>query len=317
MLLVVTNRDDLHADWLIIELQRRGAEFARFNTEVYPHEVSLRWTPTGASLRLPDLESELDLSAVESVWFRRPVVPTAPEGVSKQLAEWAVREAQEALDGVWRTLDARWVNHPDANWAASCKPEQLARAERIGFEIPPTVVTNDAEQLRAFALAHGPAMVCKPLYEGWLPSAAGNRTFWTSRFELAEGDGLDELNGEPYLFQGLIEKSYDVRVTVIGHEAFAVGIGSQSGEASIVDWRRGDLEKLDHWIEDLPGSVSRRCVETVAGYGLEFGAIDLARTPDGRWVFFELNPNGQWVWLEQRTGLPLRARLADLLLEHQ
>jgi hypothetical protein len=46
---------------------------------------------------------------------------------------------------------------------------------------------------------------------------------------------------------------------------------------------------------------------------LAFAAIDLARRPDGGYTFFELNPNGQWAWLEQRTGIPLRSRLADLL----
>jgi hypothetical protein len=41
--------------------------------------------------------------------------------------------------------------------------------------------------------------------------------------------------------------------------------------------------------------------------------VDLARRPDGSYTFFELNPNGQWAWIEQRTSVPLRAHLADLL----
>ena len=94
-----------------------------------------------------------------------------------------------------------------------------------------------------------------------------------------------------------------------------MGIGSQASPDSEVDWRRGDVDRLDHWIEELPGEVARQCIELVADYGLLFGAIDLARRADGKYVFFELNPNGQWAWLEHRTGLPLRARLADLLLQ--
>src|SRR4051812_29484985 len=114
MVLVVTNRDDLTADWLLIELRRRGTEFVRFNTEDYPREVSLIWSPDGERrLRLPD--ADVALEDVDSVWFRRPLAPQAPDGVDDELAAWAVREAQEGLDGIWRTLDARWVNHPDAN----------------------------------------------------------------------------------------------------------------------------------------------------------------------------------------------------------
>jgi hypothetical protein len=37
-------------------------------------------------------------------------------------------------------------------------------------------------------------------------------------------------------------------------------------------------------------------------------------TPDGEYVFLELNPNGQWLWLEHELGLPLVATMADLLM---
>jgi glutathione synthase/RimK-type ligase-like ATP-grasp enzyme len=314
MVLVVTNRDDLTADWLLIELQRRGAKFARFNTEDYPRDVALSWSPAGhATLRLPDENVALD--EVQAVWFRRPLVPQAPEGVDDELAMWAVREAQEALDGLWRTLDARWVNHPDANLLAGCKPEQLRRAARAGFDVPRTLVTNDAEQLHAFAMSCDSQLVCKPLYDGWVASARTDRVFWTTKFDFADADDFDDLGGEPYLFQALVPKRYDVRVTVIGNDAFAVAIGSQEVRGSEIDWRRGAAEHLEHRVEALPLALERRCVDFVSGYGLAFGAIDLARRPDDGYTFFELNPNGQWAWLEQRTDLPLRARLADLLLE--
>ena len=176
-------------------------------------------------------------------------------------------------------------------------------------------MTNDARELRAFAARYDSRLACKPLYEGLVPSPEDDRVFWTSRFDVDDADTLSDLGGEPYLFQALVPKRYDVRVTVIGSEAFAVGIGSQSFAESTVDWRRVDVERLDHWIEPLPDLLARRCVEFVAGYGLAFGAIDLGRRVDGGYTFFELNPNGQWAWLEHRTGLPLRARLADLLLE--
>ena len=109
-------------------------------------------------------------------------------------------------------------------------------------------------------------------------------------------------------------KRYDVRVTVIGDEALAARIDSQADPEARVDWRRADPGKLVHGVEELSADVASRCVELVASYGLNFGAIDLAATDDG-YVFFEINPNGQWAWLEQTTNLPLRARLADLLTQ--
>jgi hypothetical protein len=38
-------------------------------------------------------------------------------------------------------------------------------------------------------------------------------------------------------------------------------------------------------------------------------------TPDGEYVFAEINPNGQWLWIEQATGLPIAEALADLLTD--
>lgn len=36
-------------------------------------------------------------------------------------------------------------------------------------------------------------------------------------------------------------------------------------------------------------------------------------TPDGQWVFLEINPTGQHGFIEHSTGAPLTAQLADLL----
>jgi glutathione synthase/RimK-type ligase-like ATP-grasp enzyme len=72
---------------------------------------------------------------------------------------------------------------------------------------------------------------------------------------------------------------------------------------------------MPHLVEQLPTQIEERCIALVEAYGLSFGAIDLVRRTSGEYVFLELNPNGQWAWVEQLCGLPLRARLADHLLE--
>lgn len=43
------------------------------------------------------------------------------------------------------------------------------------------------------------------------------------------------------------------------------------------------------------------------------GALDFIVTDDADWVFLECNPNGQWAWIEEETGLPIAAALADAL----
>ena len=51
--------------------------------------------------------------------------------------------------------------------------------------------------------------------------------------------------------------------------------------------------------------------------GLAYGAIDLVLTPDGRYVFLEINPNGQYLWIEQLTGLPISEAIAEWLMHRE
>lgn len=313
MVLIITERGDLTADWLIRELEERAAPFVRFNTEDYPTQVRLTWRPEEAALRIRG--AAYPLSEFTSVWYRRPVVPRVPDDLSPEAARWAVREAWEALQGAWRTLEAVWVNHPDANRRAESKPEQLRTAAELGFEVPVTLVTNEPDELRAFIGSHPGGVVCKPLWDGQVPSEGDEdaRLFFTTAMR-ADEVPIDELGPEPYLFQERIPKRYDIRVTVIGEEAFAARIESQGQTDTQTDWRHGRPGRLPHEPEELPDELAERCVALCQHYDLRFGAIDLALRPDGGYTFFEVNPNGQWAWVEQRTGLPLRARLADLLL---
>jgi hypothetical protein len=158
VLLIVTERGDLTADWLILELQRRDAPFVRFNTEDYPTRATLAWTPAGAELALND--AAYALADFDAVWYRRPVPPRLPADLPVEQRAWATREASEALLGAWRTLDALWVNHPDRNRLAESKPEQLRTAQRLGFDIPATLVTNQRDRLREFLAEHPAGVVC-------------------------------------------------------------------------------------------------------------------------------------------------------------
>jgi hypothetical protein len=46
---------------------------------------------------------------------------------------------------------------------------------------------------------------------------------------------------------------------------------------------------------------------------LEYRAIDMRLTPDGDYVFLEINPNGESPYVEQATGLQISGALAEHL----
>jgi glutathione synthase/RimK-type ligase-like ATP-grasp enzyme len=116
----------------------------------------------------------------------------------------------------------------------------------------------------------------------------------------------------PCLFQENVSKRVELRVIAVGSELFCAEIDSQRSELTAQDWRRS-YPDLRHRPHTLPSEVERGLRELMDRLGLLFGAIDLILTPDGRYVFLEINANGQWAWLEGELGMPLTSALVDLL----
>src|SRR5439155_26701150 len=108
----------------------------------------------------------------------------------------------------------------------------------------------------------------------------------------------------PMILQAYVPKRLELRITVVGRQVFAAEIHSQQTHHTRHDWRRYDLVHTPHRPHDLPEDVRRLCLRLVERLGLCFGAIDMVLTPEGRYVFLEINPSGQYAWIEELTGLP-------------
>ena len=55
------------------------------------------------------------------------------------------------------------------------------------------------------------------------------------------------------------------------------------------------------------------CIRLLKELNLQFGAIDMIKTPDGSYIFLEINPNGQWAWIETQTGLQISDAIINFL----
>ena len=292
-------------------LERRGVRFFRLDTDRFPSEVQASFDPRG-DITFNDRGRTLSGKEVQSVWYRRNVAPNLPDDLSLGTREFCERETRAFLEGVLAALPTRrWLSSPQAIWRAERKPYQLAVAARLGFTLPQTIVTND--RTAAWDFAQGRSVVVKAVASGYIAGSDGNQAIFTSA--LAPHD-LQDLNGlalSPVTFQEKVEKSADIRVTVVGNAVFAAEILSQARESSRVDWRATDDPNLEHRPHELPATLADQCRRLVSILGLGFGAIDFALTPDGRYVFFEINPNGEWLWLEDQLSLPISDRIARWL----
>lgn len=312
MILLVTNRRDVTSDHIVLELQRRGLPYARLNTEDLPSARS--WWQLGdgkPTWTIAFNGRTLDLNAVTAAYLRRPLPPDLAELADLGERRYAIGEWVALLEALYGHLSDRWLNAPTAMAQAEDKLRQLAIASGLGFKVPETLVSNEAEAIAAFADG---GTIVKPLRNGMVTGAAGQSVIFTSR--LSDGLRPEDRAGislAPFIVQREIAKACDVRVTVVGQRLFSVAIHSQDAAESQTDWRRGDVLALSHTTHRLPTEIEVRVWALVAGLGLRFGAIDLVLDRDGAYWFLEINPNGQWAWVEAMTGLPIAAAIVDEL----
>jgi glutathione synthase/RimK-type ligase-like ATP-grasp enzyme len=117
-------------------------------------------------------------------------------------------------------------------------------------------------------------------------------------------------------FQEMIPKALELRTTVVGRRVMSASIDSQASARAAHDWRRDGLRLVQDWQPyELPRETEEKILRLMDYFGLNYGAIDIIVTPEGRHVFLEINPAGEFFWLERYAGLPISDAIADVLLE--
>lgn len=318
-ILIITEEFDIHADRLVQLLTERGERVVRFHTADYPLKDVLNFThyPDGrleGSLLIAG--RVLELNEIKSIWVRRPTAYRfTPQLVGDDLT-FARRETHHTLWGLWGTLDqCLWVNHPYHSLNARYKLRQLHEAARLGLTTPLSLVTTDPEQARYFYENCHNRMIHKSLHAASTVSPEGDVLLcFTNLINPAEVE-MERIALSPCLFQEYIEKEVELRVTVVGEQVFACEIHSQQSHntKTRIDWRHYSLTDTPHLPVELPAEIKEGCRQLTRRFGLEYGAIDLIRQPDGKYVFLEINSEGQFGWIEKLTGLPISEALADLL----
>ena len=312
--LVLSTAVDASTDEVTGQLIRSGIRTTRLNTEEFPFGSLLT---TGVVSALPTPVSitlgGLDLSDVTSIWYRRVRTPVRPNNMSEGVYDFCLRESRATVVGSVLAMGCRTMSPPANVWAAEHKLYQLSIAASVGLAFPDTVVTNDATQIRATFARFDGRMIAKPVRSGFVDLGHEQRAIYTSEGLSEHLDDLSGAQASPAIFQPLIPKRTDVRATFVGDRLFVAEIESQTDDAASVDWRRTENPNLPHRIGSLPAPIEAGARALMARLGLTFGALDFVRTPDDRWLFLEVNPNGQWLWLDDMLEFGITDAVAEWL----
>ena len=320
--LIITHSDDNESIARVIDtIARKGGHTIRFDTDRYPTEVRLT-AHYGAGgderLTLKNEEGEFDLREVTAVWHRRlSIGANLPSGLDNQLRHASLGEANAAAHGMLSSLKAFRVDHLHHIRHAENKQLQLQVARELGLEIPRTLTTNDPTAVRAFSRSCESGMITKMLSSFAIYEEGKELVVFTNPVTPEDLADLSGLSLCPATFQELLPKSLEIRATVVGQRIMSAAVDSQVSARATHDWRRDGVNMIQDWRPyELPLEVEAKLLRLMDYFSLNYGAIDIILTPDGKHVFIELNPCGEFFWLERSPGLPISEAIADVLLGH-
>jgi glutathione synthase/RimK-type ligase-like ATP-grasp enzyme len=300
------------------ELARLGRQDVYIvDLSAFPMRMSLSMSMSYASsgenryrLQLAD-GSQIPMEEVRAIWWHH-FLPFAerfeyPDALQPAHRRFAIKEAETALRGLWLTSDALWINDVQREEAASHKPWQLALAQDVGLSIPDTLITNNPEEARQYWAKYPGEIIYKAFHSTDSHCRLETRLLKSEEEALAASIQLT-----PVIFQRYIPARHDLRITIVGDRIFAAEIHTQQAKYQVDVRMDPHIPCFPH---TLPADLEQKLLTFMKRLGLEYGAIDMRLTPDGEYVFLEINPSGYYSYIEEATGQPITRTLAEKLAQ--
>ncbi|MFZ5637715.1 MAG: hypothetical protein ACOY82_14135 [Pseudomonadota bacterium] len=320
--LIATTARDVHATIVRRALQELGHSATLWMTGDLPETASASWTISNdddCALSARQCDGPVLPDAADVFWFRR----TMQAGIDREMHPadhaMALDETRAFVRGLLTTTSDRCISVNDyrAAMAAEVKHTQLLAAKRIGLSIPDTLISNDPARIREFIRRGGDnGTIYKPFNTAIWESPSSVAFSYTA---VVAEDALPSdatLRLTPGIFQRRIDKACELRVTCMGRRTIAVRLDSQAVAGAEIDWRVSQNASLRPSLVVLPPAIEAACQALLAALGLRFGCIDFVVTPQGEYVFLEINQMGQFLWVEDANpGIPMLDAFVAFLLD--
>jgi hypothetical protein len=252
---------------------------------------------------------------ITAVYWRRPFsyigspflgIPTS-SNLDQLEIFWSIRWHIESLPASLFPLGHPWVFARAEN-----KHRQMETALKVGFTVPPTIHSNDPSLLREFISEHEEVAI-KALR---MPAVTATGEVHQARHIACKSFKAEFLNARlntvdrcQLYCQPAIQRTHDLRITVLPHETICAAIDTTKLVGNKLDWREDSLD-LPHQILPVEPAFEAQLRQFLKEMELTSGYFDFAVPETGPPIFFECNTNAQWFWLEKVTGYPFAAAIA-------
>ncbi|MBE8968611.1 MvdD family ATP-grasp ribosomal peptide maturase [Nostocales cyanobacterium LEGE 12452] len=316
--LIITHSQDNESIPLVIQaIEAQGKKVFRFDTDRFPTEMQLDiYYGSTKRVILSVDDQTLDLNEVSAVWYRRIAIGSKiPNSMDRQLRQASLKESRVSIEGMIASIRGFHLDPLPNIRRAENKQLQLQIARDIGLDTPRTLTTNNPIAVKQFAQECQQGMITKMLSSFAIYDERGReKVVFTNPISSEDLDNLDGLRFCPMTFQEKIPKALELRTIIVGKRVLTAAVDSQALDKARYDWRKQGIALLNAWESyTLPEDVKEKLLKLMAEFGLNYGALDIILTPDGRHVFLEVNPVGEFFWLERCPGLPVSQAIAEVL----
>ncbi|MBL7053167.1 MAG: hypothetical protein ISS02_00680 [Candidatus Portnoybacteria bacterium] len=258
---------------------------------------------------------EYNAEQFSAVWNLKPIMPEKIRRFEPiEYRHFIKRQFYAMQEAIWTMFaNKKWIDNPWTVVKAEDKIYQLNTAIESGFNVPDTLVSSNPKRVSDFYCHHDKEIIIKMIRS----SPMNDKVIYTNVVTDKYMEAIESVKMSPSIFQEVIKKEYELRITVVGDNIFPVKIDSQVDSLTSLDWRKkpklNDTEVELSAIE-IPDDVCKKIKLFMNKMNLNFGCIDMAVTPEGKYIFFEINPNGQWYFVQLKTHIPIAKAIAKLLI---
>lgn len=192
------------------------------------------------------------------------------------------------------------------------KLKTLSIAKECGLNVPKSYVLTSKKDLIKL-LDCEEALISKAIKDG-IYEFRENHAYYTYSEKVVKENLKDYPDiFSPTLFQGLIDKKYELRVFFFDNRFYSMAIFSQEYETTSIDYRRSSDQFIRKIPFELPREQKSKLKDLMNKLDLNTGSIDIIVDKENNYVFLEVNPVGQFSMVSNPCNYYLEQKVANYL----
>jgi ATP-GRASP peptide maturase of grasp-with-spasm system len=261
--------------------------------------------------------SEINLSKISKVWYRRGYFRINDDyfdenNNSKTLNAHYKKEWEITNDYLFYLFNKEKLLIGDFSLRNINKLMVLDIAIQIGLNVPQTIITNGAEQLRNFVPSTN--KISKTIGEIITEVNTEKKSVTQFRTKKVDLNIIPEFFF-PSLFQERLIKQFEIRSFIIKKRIYSMAILSQADENTKDDFRNYDTSKKIRYVPfKLPNEIVSKLFKLSKLLKLSTCSVDLVKCTSGNIYFLEVNPIGQFGMVSEPCNYYIERQIAKEIL---